>query len=132
MNHIYVRPLRVHDESDMAACRRAFEQSGAYIPEESFSWPSTRVLVAEKSGAPVLYQPVRSVYLLGSLGKVSGITDLELASAQHQITAAVFYESQKAGNGELIFMGGNTQTESFALRHQFEEYPHRLFRMKVL
>ncbi len=132
VKHIYTRPLRVHDPQDVARCEQAFVRANALLEDECFSWPGTSVMVAEKHGKPILYQPVFTNYVLGSLGPGElGALATDLASAQHQIVASVVYESRKAGYGEVLFMGGNARTEAFALRHDFEPTKYPMFRMRL-
>ena len=128
-SHIFVRPLRVHDSSDVLACENALMRNNAYIPNSAFTWPSTRVLVAEKNAQAVLYVPVYTSYVLGSLGPCTD-SDFDLASAQLQIVETMVYESHKSGFGELLCQSGHPKTDPFARRHQF--VPQSMMKLKVI
>lgn len=132
MKHIYIRPLRGNDEDEVRACVQAFTDANAYLPKGSLAWPSTRMMVAEKDGKPLLYQPIFDTLVLGSLGPVAGISATDFASAQHQITAAAFWEASRSGIGRIYCGGGNLDTEAFCQRHDYRKLRYPMFRLKVL
>lgn len=133
MNHIYVRPLRMNDEADVAAFVAAVENCGLSFPSNVFSLPSTRVMVAERRqehGMEIVgYQPHYIPLVLGSFIAISE-SDTELASAQHMLTAAAYTRAHQEGLAEILAPSNTEATQSYALRHGFTE-AHKCLRMDV-
>lgn len=119
MNHIYVRPLRLYDEADKAAFIAAADACGKEFPKDVFTLPSTRIMVAEREGKVVMYQPHFASLNLGSIIPVIG-TPSELASAQHQLTAAAFSRAHAEGFADIVAFSSNRETRSFAKRHGYK------------
>lgn len=119
MRHIWVRPLRMYDEADKAAFVAAADASGKEFPTDVFTLPSTRIMVAEAENRAILYMPQYLSMTLGSLVPVGSLTQRELASAQHQLTAAAFTRAHTEGLADVIAFSNDPNTREFALRHGF-------------
>ena len=119
MRHIYVRPLRLYDEDDKNKFIAAVDSSGKEFPNNVFTLPSTRIMVAEVESRIILYQPQFLSMTLGSLVPVGSLTQRELASAQHQLVAAAFTRAQTEGLADVIAFSNDPSTRAFALKHGF-------------
>lgn len=119
MRHIFVRPLRMHDEADKSAFIVAADASGKDFPKNVFTLPSTRIMVAEVENRVLLYQPQYLSMTLGSLVPVGSLSQREFASAQHQLTAAAFTRAHAEGLADVIAFSNDPATREFALRHGF-------------
>ena len=119
MRHIWVRPLRMYDEADKAAFIAAADASGKDFPKDVFTLPSTRIMLAEEENRIIMYQPQFLSMTLGSLVPVGSLTQRELASAQHQLTAAAFTRAHTEGLADVIAFSNDPNTREFALRHGF-------------
>jgi hypothetical protein len=119
MNHIWVRPLRMYDEVDKAAFVEAADTSGKEFPKNVFTLPSTRIMIAERAGKILLYQPQFLSMTLGSLVPVGSLSQREFASAQHQLTAAAFTRAHTEGLADVIAFSNDPDTRAFALRHGY-------------
>lgn len=119
MKHIWVRPLRLHDEADKAAFVAAVDSSGKEFPTDLFTLPSTRIMIAERAGQILLYQPQYLSMTLGSLVPVGSLSQSEFASAQHQLAAAAFTRAHTEGLADVIAFSNDPSTRKFALRHGF-------------
>ena len=128
-SHIYVRPLAMKDWDSFIA---STEHSGKYFPSNVFTLPSTRVMVAEKREEGrlevIAYQPAYISLVLGSIVNVSA-SDVELASAMHQFTAAAYTRANAEGLADILAFTTN-KTEEFAKRHNFHP-THSALRMEV-
>lgn len=91
--------------------------------------PDMKVMVAE-NGKPLLFTPVQSCYVMGSLG-YKDISNLQLASAMRQTTATLVWESRQQGRGDIYFVGGHEMSDSFARHNGFEEVAAPVFRMRL-
>lgn len=122
MRHIFCRPLRLHDEADKAAFIVAADKSGKEFPKDVFTLPSTRIMVAERGGEIVLYQPQFVSLTLGSLIPV--IDDpILMAAGQHQLFGAAYTRAHAEGLADIHCYSNNELTRGFALRHGFQEIP---------
>jgi len=119
MKHVWVRPLRMYDEEDKAAFVLAVDSSGKGFPNDVFTLPCTRIMVAEVENRIIMYQPQFLSMTLGSLVPVGSLTPMELASAQHQLTAAAFTRAHAEGLADVIAFSSDPNTRDFALRHGF-------------
>lgn len=119
MKHVWVRPLRMYDEQDKAAFIVAADASGKEFPKDVFTLPSTRIMLAEEENRIIMYQPQFLSMTLGSLVPVGSLTQRELASAQHQLTAAAFTRAHTEGLADVIAFSNDPNTREFALRHGF-------------
>ena len=119
MKHVYVRPLRMYDEEDKQRFVHLIEQSGKEFPKDVFTLPLTRIMVAEKEGEIVMYQPHFASLNLGSLIPVGGIMAGDFASAQHQLTAAAFTRAHNEGFADIIVLSNDPSTRKFAQRHGY-------------
>lgn len=115
MKHIYIRPLRLHDELDKAAFIAAADASGKEFPKDVFTLPSTRIMVAERGDQIVMYQPQYVSLTLGSLIPVG----VPLAEAQHQLVAAAYTRAHAEGFADVLAFSSSELTRGFALRHGF-------------
>lgn len=119
MRHIYVRPLRMFDQADKAAFIAAADASGKEFPKDVFKLASTGIMVAEAEGQIVMYQPHFMSLNLGSLIPFGIPTGPEMASAQHQLTAAAFTRAHSEGFADIIAFSNDKNTRAFAKRHGF-------------
>src|ERR1017187_3122473 len=119
MRHIYVRPLRLYDEDDKNKFIAAVDSSGKEFPNNVFTLPSTRIMVAEVESRIILYQPQFLSMTLGSLVPVASLTQREFAAAQHQLVAAAFTRAHTEGLADVIAFSNNPSTRAFALKHGF-------------
>lgn len=109
----------MYDEADKAAFVAAADASGKEFPTDVFTLPSTRIMVAEAENRAILYMPQYLSMTLGSLVPVGSLTQRELASAQHQLTAAAFTRAHTEGLADVIAFSNDPNTREFALRHGF-------------
>lgn len=131
MKHILVRPFRqIPSEVEKAQESLNSVNDISFLDPQVLTYPSTRILVAE-SDKPVMYLPVQVCYVLESLGPTKEASDLEIASALKQLTAILHYESEKAGQGEMLFLCGHKRTQEFAERHGWEKIDIPLYRWKT-
>jgi hypothetical protein len=121
MTPIFVRLLRMHDEADKAAFIAAADASGKEFPKDVFTLPSTRIMIAERAGHILLYQPQFISMTLGSLVPVGSLSQREFASAQYQLSAAAFTRAHTEGLADVIAFSNDPSTRAFALRHGFVE-----------
>jgi len=119
MRPVFVRPLRMYDEADKAAFIVAADASGKEFPKDVFTLPSTQIMIAEREGQILLYQPQYLSMTLGSLVPVGSLSQKEFASAQHQLTAAAFTRAHTEGLADVIAFSNDPSTRAFALRHGF-------------
>ena len=119
MKHIYIRQLRMYDEADKAKFVVAADASGKEFPKDVFTLPSTRIMVAEKAGEILMYQPHFVSLNLGSLIPMAGISARYFASAQHQLTAAAFTRAHAEGLADIIALSNDPNTRDFAKRHGY-------------
>lgn len=119
MKPVFVRPLRMHDDADKAAFIAAADASGREFPKDVFTLPSTRIMIAEREGQILLYQPQYLSMTLGSLIPVGSLTQHEFASAQYQLSAAAFNRAHTEGLADVIAFSNDPNTRAFALRHGF-------------
>lgn len=127
MNHVYVRPLRIYDEQDKYSFIRSADACGKEFPKDVFTLPSTRIMVAEKGGEILMYQPHFVSLNLGSLIPVGSITAGEFASAQHMLTGAAFTRAHSEGFADIIAMSNDPSTQKFAKRHGYVSRPETLY-----
>ncbi len=130
MIKIYVRPLRLYDELDKAAFVEAADASGKEFPQDVFTLPSTRIMVAEKGKEIVMYMPQFLSLTLGSLIPRGLQADHDLAEAQHHLVAAAFTRAHTEGFADILALSSNELTRRFALRHGFTATPDVL-RMEI-
>lgn len=109
----------MYDEADKAAFIAAVDASGKEFPKDVFTLPSTRIMIAERAGKILLYQPQFLSMTLGSLVPVGSLTQREFASAQHQLTAAAFTRTHTEGLADVIAFSNDPNTRAFALRHGY-------------
>jgi hypothetical protein len=119
MGNIFIRPLRLYDDADKVAFVAAVEDSGKEFPKDVFTLPSTRIMIAEREGQILLYQPQYLSMTLGSLVPVGSLTQKEFASALHQLAAAAFTRAHTEGLADVIAFSNDLNTRAFALRHGF-------------
>lgn len=98
--------------------------NGELGPEVTY--PETVVLVA----GDVLFQPVQSCYVMGSLG-YGDVSRLELASAMRQIVMNLASASYREGRGDILFIGGNEESDSFAAANGFEKVEQPVYRLRL-
>lgn len=127
MKHVWVRPLRLYDEQDKAKFIAAADACGKEFPKDVFTLPSTRIMVAEKEGEIVMFQPHYVSLNLGSLIPVSGIMAGDFASSQHMLTAAAFTRAHSEGFADIIAMSTDPSTQKFAKRHGYVSRPETLY-----
>lgn len=106
------------DEADKAAFIAAADASGKEFPKDVFKLASTGIMVAEAEGQIVMYQPHFVSLQLGSIIPLIG-TPSEMASAQHQLTAAAFTRAHTEGLADIIAFSNDKHTRGFAKRHGF-------------
>lgn len=121
MKKVYVRPLRLYDEEDKRNFVSAADRSGKEFPRDVFTLPSTRIMVAESEGKVIMFQPHFASLNLGSLIPMAGITPLEFASSQHQLTAAAYTRAHTEGFADILALSNDPCTREFAKRHGYLE-----------
>lgn len=119
MKKIYVRPLRLYDETDKAAFVAAADASGKEFPKDVFTLLSTRIMVAEAEGKVIMFQPHFASLNLGSLIPMAGISPFEFASSQHMLTAAAYTRAHSEGFADILALSNDLNTQEFAKRHGF-------------
>lgn len=109
----------MYDEVDKAAFIAAADKCGKEFPKDVFTLPSTRIMVAEKEGEIIMYQPQFISLVLGSLVPISNKDSL-LASAQHMLYGAAFTRAHNEGLADIQAFSNNEDTRKFAMRHNFK------------
>lgn len=77
-----------------------------------------------------MYQPHFISLNLGSLIPVAGPSPSEMASAQHQLTAAAYTRAHAEGFADIIAFSNDEATRQFSFRHGFVGHPDAL-RMEI-
>ena len=117
MRHIFIRPLRMYDETDKAAFVVAADASGKEFPKDVFTLPSTRIMVAEKGTEIVMYMPQFLSMTMGSLIPNGKRTDREMAEAQHQLLACAYTRAHSEGFADIFASSNDICTRKFCIRH---------------
>lgn len=130
-NHIYVRQLNPQSAEDIKLAQNAMVDSGNDFPRDAFSLPSTQIMIAEKSGAPILVQPFYRSLVMGSLAIAGEQLASDIASAMHQMMAAAYTETHRMGLLDILAFSNTPQTVRYALRHEFYKAGHPAYRREV-
>jgi hypothetical protein len=126
LKNIFVRPINGSSNEELEHFKEVMRLRDAEVGPV---YPETTILVAE-NGVPLLFQPVQSCFVMGSLG-YGELTNLQLAQAMRQITATLVWESRKLGRGELYFIGGHPDSDSFAQNNDFQRVDKPVYRMRL-
>jgi hypothetical protein len=124
---MHIRKLTV-GLKDIANCEAALKGKPGLDPEV-LGYPATTILVAE-DGVDTVYMPVQTCYVLETLGYEDGTKDFALAQAMKQFVSILVWEARKNGIGEVLFLGNNADTNTFALNNGFEELPYKCYRLR--
>lgn len=128
MKNIYTRPFNGASSQEVELFKESFKANDAELGPEVL-YPDTKFIVAE-SDQPLLFVPVQSVYMMGSLGH-KDVPPLQLATAMRQVVATLVWESRKQGRGDIYFVGGNEHSDTFAENNGFERVDKPVFRMRL-
>ena len=125
MKPMFVRPINGLNPKELERFQESYKSSNGELGPE-VTYPETTILVA----GDVLFQPVQSCYVMGSLG-YGDVSRLELASAMRQIVMSLATASYNQGRGDIIFFGGHPDSDSFAANNGFEKVEQPVYRMRL-
>lgn len=95
------------------------------------NYPTTMVLQVGSKDKTILYMPVQTALMLESLAINPEATKHEIAVALRTVITSLILMAQKAGIGEMYFLGTSERTNEFARKHGLEELPYKAFRTKT-
>lgn len=126
MKNVFTRLLNGLDPEELQLFQDSLKANNGELLN---TCPDMKVVVAE-NGKPLLFTPVQSCYVMGSLG-YKDISNLQLASAMRQVVSTLVWESRREGRGDIYFVGGNEMSDKFAENNGFEEVTAPVFRMRL-
>jgi len=95
-----------------------------------FNYPNTTVLVAHRD-KPTAYLPVQLTMTLESLAFPPDAPKVHKAASIAQLIKTAVFMAREKQIAEIYFYTHDPSIAEFALRHKFEELPHRSFRLRV-
>lgn len=100
------------------------------LDEVAVARPETTVLLAHND-KPITFLPVQIVAALESLATNPDATDLEKAKALEQLVKTIAFLARKQGIHEIYFYTKDDDVAKLAIRHGFEDMPHRTLRLNL-
>lgn len=130
MKQLWVRPYE--HEKDCNELSKWLEGTANNLADSAvLAYPSTAILCAHEDRRSIAFMPVQTTVTLESLAINPDATPRETAEALKQLTKTVAFLAQSKQIKEIYFLCADDSTADFALRHGFEEMPHRTLRMKL-
>ena len=132
MNPVAVRPVTPADAETVLSWM-ALNSRNSLIDTDVLQYPSTNILAAQRmhEQEPVAFLPVQLVAMLESFAPRPGATDRDKAAALFELGKTVIFLALQRGLSEIYFITGDEPTADFAKRHNFEEVPGKILRLKL-
>ncbi len=125
MKPMFVRPMNGLNPNELERFQESYKASNGELGPEVL-YPETTILVA----GDVLFQPVQSCYVMGSLG-YGDVSRLELASAMRQVVMHLASASYQQGRGDIMFIGGHPDSDNYAKNNGFEKVERPVYRLRL-
>lgn len=124
---VFIRPARKEEGPQF------FEWSKnvpGFDPEIAYH-PNTVTLAAFNKSKVIAYMPVQAPFFLETLALNPEATNIEAATAMAEFVKYLVSQCIFRGVPEIYFLGTDQLTDTFAVKHVFEEMPYKLYRVKV-
>jgi hypothetical protein len=133
-NDIYPRPARPSDISLIDEWIRTTPQN---LFDESILQNANLKFYCADNGAPLLFMPAQSVWMLESLAVRVDATPLQIAKAIEVVIKTIIYKAEEEGVREIYFLCRDDTVKMYAANHKWTvmmtdtEQSITLFRWKV-
>lgn len=130
MNRVYVRPIRQDEAQVFFEWAKENEDKSKFDPAVPL-FPSSTTWCAYDKDGPLAYQTIQQPLMLESLSPRPGNTSAQNALAMKELTKTAITLAHSKGVGEILFLGSDDATDTFASNHIFERLPYAVFRIKL-
>ena len=127
--HVYVRPGTKEDVPLFSKWLQ--ETRGNLFDPAVFTYRGTSTWCAYNQSGPIVFMPAQRPFMMESLAINPDSSEIDVAVALREIFHAIVLQAHLAGEGEVYFGCSDEATIAFATKHEFEELPFRMFRVKL-